>query len=382
MGRLGPAALFLRGTIVDLSFTEEENMVRESVAQVLEKSCDFYRVKELEESDAGYDPELWSQLAELEMLGTFYPEEYGGSELPYIYTAIVLQEIGKRAVPAPYHTCVVQAGELILRGGSDEQKKTLLSGITSGEKIVVPALYEDDGGYSETGIQATADADGRLNGTKLFAQDANIADTLIVAARNDAGVGLYLVDRESAGVTVSKIPTVNMDNTCEVVLENAAGTLLGGAGDGTRLIDEMTAVASALKSAEMVGGMQGALEMTVAYSKDREQYGRPIGGYQVLQHYMANMLMGLDTAGTYLYKVIWMLDEEMDEFTAEASALKAYCNEQYNYVSERAIQIHGGIGTTRECHVGLFYRRAKAASYINGDTRHHYEQVAATALGL
>jgi len=268
---------------------------------------------------------------------------------------------------------------MLLAGGSESQKGTLLTAIADGELLVSPVLYEQAAGYGEEDVvmQASKDGDGyRLNGTKMFAPDANIAHKLIVAARTARGVTLFLVDRQAAGVTVNKIPTVSMDNICEVVFENVAATeTLGEKGKGWQLVSEMMGRAAVAKAAEMVGGSKTALEMTVNYSKEREQYGRPIGGYQVLQHYMSNMLMAYETSFNYLYKVVWLIDTQQDS-AAEAAALKAYVNERYKFISERAIQIFGGIGTTRECDISLFYRRAKSCEFAAGDTRYHYETIA------
>jgi len=366
---------------MDLAFTEEEEMLRDAVAQVLDKSCDFARVKEIEETEDGYDPSLWAQLAELGMLGTFFPEAYGGSDLPFMMTAIVMEELGKRAAPTPYHASVITSGLLIMEGGSEDQKQALLPAIAEGELIVAPAIQEADAGFAEASVEATANRSGdgwTISGTKMFVPEANIAGKLIVAARANEGVSLYLVDAGD-GVTVAKMPTVSMDNSCEVVLEQAPATLLGEPGGGWSLIESVMPRAAVAKAAEQIGGMKTALAMTVAYSKEREQYGRPIGGYQVLQHYMANMLMACDTADNYLYQVVSKIDAGED-YATDAAALKAYANTRFNFVSERAIQIHGGIGTTRECHIGLFYRRAKAAEYIAGITGDCYDTVAAAII--
>ncbi|MDJ0841306.1 MAG: acyl-CoA dehydrogenase family protein [Acidobacteriota bacterium] len=369
---------------MDLGFTEEEEMLRDAVAEVLDKGAPFDKVKEIEMTAEGYDPALWQQLAELEMLGIFFPEQYGGSDLPFIHVAIVMEELGKRAIHCPYMSTVVESGLLITEGGNDRQKEARLPRIAAGELFMSCAFYEEEGGYSKECIQMEAVKDGNdwvLNGSKLFVPDANIAEALIVAARTEEGITLFLTDTRASGVRLDKIPTVGMDNLCRVKFHNLkVSEVLGEVGRGWELVEKVAGKFAAAKCAEMVGGMKTALEMTVGYSKEREQYGRPIGGYQALQHYMANMLMAYDTSFNYLYKVIWKIDASRD-YAVDAAALKAYVNQSYNYVAERSIQIHGGIGTTRECDIGLFYRRAKACEYAAGDTRHHLENVAA-AMGL
>jgi acyl-CoA dehydrogenase len=223
-----------------------------------------------------------------------------------------------------------------------------------------------------------------LDGIKMFVLDANIADKLIVAARvPDAGVTLFLVDARAPGVTSTKMPTIGMDNTCEVILKDVKvgrQDVIGRPGEGFEILTKMFGKAIVAKCAEMLGGCKASIDMTADYAKKRVQYGKPIGGFQAIQHYMANMLLGYDTSINYLYKVAWMIDEGMD-VSLEASALKAQTNEQYKFISERGVQIHGGVGTTREFNIGLFYRRAKACEYVLGDTEYHYEKVA-QALGM
>jgi len=368
---------------MDLSFTEEEEMIREAVARLLEKACSFDEVKKLEESPAGYSPEFWRQMAELDLLGVTLPEEYGGAGLPFIFSAIIMEELGKAAAPTPFHSTVVLCGDLIATCGSDSQKQAILPAIAAGQLILTLAQLEAEGVYGEDGVQMKASQFGagyQLSGEKFFVADANIADKLIVAARLPEGITLFLVDAADSGLDIAKMPTVSMDNLCHVVFHNVEAQLLGEAGMGWQALASINSKAAVAKSAEMVGGAGTALKMTVSYSKEREQYGKPIGGYQILQHYMANMLMAFDTSFNYLYKVVWKIDDGQP-FATEAAALKAYVNESYKFITERSIQIHGGIGTTRECDIGLFYRRAKLSEYACGHSQHHYETVA-QALGL
>ena len=196
-----------------------------------------------------------------------------------------------------------------------------------------------------------------LNGTKLFVTDANVADKLIVAARaGDAGVTLFLVDARDPGITCTKLPTIALDNTCEVNFKDvkvAKADVIGSPGEGWNIIEKVAQKAMVAKCAEMLGASKATLDMTAAYAKQRVQYTKPIGGFQIIQHYMANMLLGYETSVNYMYKVAWMIDEGMDA-SKEASALKAQVNEQNKFITERGVQIHGGVGTTREFDVALF----------------------------
>jgi len=366
---------------MDLDFTNEQEMLRKSVVEFLAKECPFDTVREIEDSEAGYDPKIYKKMAKLGWMELYFPEEFGGLGDPFVDVTIIMEEMGKKAFPSPYFSTVILCGLTLLEGGTEKQKKTLLPKIASGKLIMALAQYEAEASYLEAGIRMSAVQDGEqyvLNGQKLFVIDANIADKLIVAARTDEGVTLFLVDANAQGVTCRKMTTIGKDNNCVVTFDNVsvpAGDVIGTPGEGWTYLEKMAPKATVAKCAEMLGGCGESIEMTTAYAKERVQYGTPIGGFQAIQHYMANMRVAYDTALYYLHKVAWMIDENKDA-TREVSALKAHVNEQYKFITDRAVQIHGGIGTTREFNIGLFYRRAKAFEYVMGDTAYHYEKIA------
>jgi len=367
---------------MDFGFTEEQEMLRNMAAKFFEKECPYDKVRELEESDLGYSPEMWAKMAELGWLGVLFPEEYGGYGGQFTDIALIMEEMGKAAFPSPFFSTVIQCGLTILEGGSEEQKNDLLGRIAEGSLIMALAQFEEEGSYLPAGIRLNAGLHGDhyvLNGTKMFVMDANVADKLIVVAgAGDAGITLFLVDAKDPGITITKMPTIAMDNNCEVIFKEVKipkDNILWEVGKGWEILERIAPKAAVAKSAEMVGGCRICIDKSNAYAKERVQYGKPIGGYQIIQHYMANMLLAYDTTYNYLYKVVWMIDQGM-EVGLEASAVKAALNEQYKFISERAIQIHGAIGTSREYDTGLFYRRAKASEYIVGDSSYHYEKIA------
>ena len=248
------------------------------------------------------------------------------------------------------------------------------------------AQYDQEGSYLASGINMKAEESGDdfiLNGTKMFVLEANIADTLIAAARVEGkGVTLFLVDAKDPGLTITKMPTIGKDNNCEVIYKDVKvpkDDVIGPIGGGYEILERMNVKASISKAAEMIGGCKACIDITAAYAREREQYGKPIGGYQAIQHYMANMLLAHDSANMFLYKAATIVDEGGDASNA-ASIIKAAANENYKYVSERAVQIHGGIGTTREGDIGLFYRKAKAFEFLAGDSGFHYEKIAGDLL--
>jgi alkylation response protein AidB-like acyl-CoA dehydrogenase len=367
---------------MDLDFSPEQEMLRKSVVEFLKKECSFEHVKELEDSDEGYSPKIWKKMAELGWMELYFPEEYEGLGDPFINVVIIMEEMGRAAFPSPYFSTIVLCGLILLEGASEKQKKDLLPKIAMGKLIMALAQYEQEAGYLETGINMPAKANGDnyiLNGTKMFVVDANVANKIIVATKvENEGTTLFLVDAKAKGISVRKIPTIGKDNTCEVVFDNVSvskADMIGEPGKGWEILTTTGNKAIVAKCAEMLGGCKESIDSTAAYAKQRIQYSTPIGAFQIIQHYMANMKLGYDTSINYLYRVAWMADQGILT-NLESSTLKAQVNEQYKFISERGVQIHGGIGTTREFDIGLFYRRAKAFEYVLGDTQHHYERIA------
>ena len=370
---------------MDLNFTSEQDMLRDSAARFLSSEFPYAKVKEIEETIEGYSPELWNKLVELGWTGLPFPEEYGGYDGQFTDLVIIMEEMGKMSFPSPFFSTVIQSGFTLLEGGSENHKQELLPQISEGSLIMTVAQYEEDASYEESGINLKAKADGKgyiLNGTKMFVVDANIAQKIIVACRTNEGVTLFIVNADDPGISINKIPTIAMDNTCEVSLKDvkvSKDDMIGAPGQGWDILEKMNEKAAIAKSAEMIGGCKACIDMTSAYAKERVQYGKPIGGFQIIQHYMANMLIAYDTIWNYLYRVTYLVDEGED-YSLEASVLKSRTNENYLFISDRAVQIHGGIGTTREYDVALFMRRAKAYEFVAGDTDFHSEKVTAGIL--
>ncbi|MBU2647343.1 acyl-CoA/acyl-ACP dehydrogenase [bacterium] len=367
---------------MDLDYTKEQGMLRRSVSEFLSKECPYDKVREVEESDRGYDPATWKKMARLGWMEIAIPEAYGGLGDPFLNTTIVLEEMGRKAFPSPYFTTAVWCSLILSAGATDKQKKALFPSIAQGEMILALAQLETDGGQDSSGISMQAELAGgqyRLNGTKMFVLDANIADKIIVAARvADKGISLFLVDATSAGVSCQKLPSLGMNNVCEVQFDNVKvnpSEIIGPIGKGWDILERVARHAIIAKCAEMLGGCRESIDITAEYAKHRVQYDTPIGGFQIIQHYMADMKIGYDTCLYYFHKLAWMVDAGLD-VSRESSILKAQVNDQYKSITEKAVQIHGGVGTTREFNIGLFYRRAKAFESILGDSDYHLEKLA------
>lgn len=372
---------------MDLDLTEEQEMLQTMARDFLTKECPKSLVRELEEDEKGYSPELWRKMAELGWMGLVLPAEYDGMEMGFMDLIILLQEMGRNILPGPFFCTVVLGSLPILSAGTEEQKKELLPKIASGEMILTMALTEPNGRYDAAGVETKAVAQGDslvINGTKLFVENAHIADYMICVARitegatTEEGITLFLVDAKSPGIKVEVIPTMGDDKLCEVVFDNVSvprSSMLGEVDNGWRIVAKTLEQATMAKCAEMVGGAEAALDMTLDYVKERVQYNRPIGSFQVIQHYCANMWTNVVTSRNILYKTAWKVGEGLPA-TSDVAVAKGWINEAYKFVTERAVQCHGAIGLTRDHDIGLYYRRAKAGELVFGDTDFQREIVA------
>lgn len=373
---------------MDVSFSEEQEMLRKTAADFLAAECPKTKVRELEEDEKGHSPQLWKKMAELGWMGLMIPEEYDGMGMTFQDLTVLAEQMGRNVLPGPFFPSVVEGANYILEAGDAGQKKDLLPRIANGDIILTTALLEPGGIYYEpagVNLKATAKGDGFiLEGTKVFVQFANVADYIICVARADKGpspadgISLFLVDASSPGIGIEVMPTIAYDKLCEVTfkgVEVPGKNLLGRPGKGWPIVENVMRKATIAKCAESVGGMQAVVDMTVAYTKERVQYDRPIGAFQALQHIMSDMWMITQTSKYLVYQVAWMESEGLP-CTMEADMAKAYVNENYKLVTERGVSLHGGIGTSREHDVGHYYRRAKAADVAYGSTDFHRGAVA------
>jgi len=373
---------------MDIAFTEEQEMLRSTASDFLAKECPKTLVRELEEDEEkGYSPEIWKKMAELGWMGLVIPEEYDGMGMTFQDLAIILEEMGRNILPGPFFCTVVEGALPILDFGSDEQKSEFLPKIASGELIFTMAHLEPNSSYGASGIAAKAAAKDDsfvISGTKLFVEMAQVADYLICVTRTkegaspEDGITLFIVDAKSPGISCKVIPTIGMDKLCEVRFEGVTvpkANMLGELDKGWPIVEKVMERGAIAKCAESLGGIQASVDMTVAYSKERVQYDRPIGAFQALQHIMADMWIALQTTKYLVYEAAWMESEGLPCAKMAAMA-KAYVNEAYKWVTERAVSLHAGIGTSRDHDVGLYYRRAKAADIAFGGTDLHREAVA------
>ncbi len=373
---------------MNFAFSEEQEMLRDTVRSFLEDKAPSAKVRELMESDSGYDPDLWRQIAEQGWQAMHIPEEYGGAGFSYLELVILMEEMGRSLFPVPYFSSVVLAGNTLLAGGSEEQKQDLLPGIASGERIAALAHVEVNGRWDAEGIQLAAKKDGDdyiLNGTKLYVVDGHVADTLLVAGRTENGVSLFVVDGDATGVTSRRLETMDMTRKqAEIELEDVrvpGAAMVGAEGGGWDILAKSLDLASVALAAEQVGGAQKCLDMSVEYAKVRVQFGRPIGSFQAIKHKCADMLVQVESAKSAAYYAGWAAAEDNDELPVVAPLAKSFCSEAYFHCAAENIQIHGGIGFTWEHDAHLYFKRAKSTELMLGDPSYH-RSLLADRLGL
>ena len=374
---------------MNLTLTEEQEMLKKTARDFLTDKCPKTFVKQTEESETGYSRELWQEMAELGWIGLAFPEKYGGGDMNFLDLAVLLEEMGRACLPGPFFSTVILGGLPILDVGSEEQKQEYLPKLIRGEKIFTLALTEP--GYhnydaSSIIVEATPDNGNYIiNGTKLFVPDAHIADYLICIARTrpENGVGVFLTDANHPRINYTVLKTIAGDKLCEVVFDQVPvpkTNILGQLDQGWSAVQKIIERATVGKCCEMVGNMQRILEMTIDYVKERKQFDRPIGSFQVIQHYCADMATDVDCARLSTYQAAWMLSEGLP-CTKEVAIAKAWIGEASQRVVALAHQIHGAIGVTIEHDLHFYTRRAKAAELAYGDTN-FYREVVATEMGL
>ena len=366
---------------MNFAFSEEQEELRRIVRQFLETKSSEAAVREQMETEAGYDTAVWSQMAEqMGLQGLIVPEEFGGSGYSYVELIVVLEEMGRSLLCAPYFSTVVLAANTLIHSGDDAAKGDLLPGIASGETIATLAFTEPNGRWDEAGIEMTATQAGdgwTLDGTKMFVLDGHTADLVLVAARTPGGVSLFSVAGDAAGLT--RTPLATMDQTRKQAKLEFAGTparLIGAEGEGWAVLERVLDLAAVALAAEQVGGAQMCLDMSVEYAKVRVQFGRPIGSFQAIKHKCADMLLEVESAKSAAYYAGWCASELNDELPSVASLAKAYCSDAYFHAAAENIQIHGGIGFTWEHPAHLYFKRAKSSELLFGDPTYHRELLA------
>jgi alkylation response protein AidB-like acyl-CoA dehydrogenase len=340
----------------------------------------------MEDDERGYSPELWSQMADLGWLGLIFPEEHGGSRASFLDLCLLVEEQGRSLLPSPFLPTVALAGQAIARFGSEVQRAEHLPAIASGERVMGVARTGPSASWDSSGVGVFFDRQGAdyiLEGAATLVEYANVADVLLVLAKQGSSLLAVLVPGDSAGVLIEPLRTVGFDHRHCVSFNGvrlSEDAVLGEPGGGAAIAETIVRWGTAARCADMVGAAQRVLDLTVAYAGERIAFDQPIGSFQAIQHHCADMAVDLLGARLVTGEAIWRLSEGLDAQEA-LSVAKTWVSDAVPRVCARAHQIHGAIGFTREHELHLYMRHVRSGELDFGDAVWHRERVA-QALGL
>ena len=365
---------------------DEQNILKDTAKEFCSANTPIGQLRKLrdEESEDGFDRETWKSMVGLGWAGIPFPEEVGGLGFGYKGLGVVTEELGRNLAASPLFATVWLGGTLLNLGGSDAQKRDLLAKVAGGELLLALAL-EESHRHSPYGVSSSASESGdgfTVSGRKKFVLDGHVADKLIVVARSSGeagdrdGLTLLLVDREADGVTVTRTKMVDSRNAANIELSDvqvSRDSVLGEVGKGADILDPALDIARIGLTAEMLGGAQECFDRTIAYLKEREQFGVPIGSFQALKHRAANMFCEVELSKSVVLEALTALDEERSgsDIAVLASLAKSKVGEMFHTVSREGIQMHGGIGMTDEFDIGFYIKRQAVVEQTFGDMYYH-----------
>jgi alkylation response protein AidB-like acyl-CoA dehydrogenase len=353
---------------MQFGLSESQEFLKDSARKFFAGECPSAEMRRLMETDTAYDAALWSKLTDQGYTGIIFPEAYGGVGLGKVELMLLMEEAGRALLPGPFFSTVVLAGTVLDAVASPAHQQKYLAPICRGEARSTVAILEANASWNPRDIQLTA-TNGKLTGEKYFVSDAAIADFIIAVARN----GVFIVNSKAPGLKIS--PMSAMDLTRKLYVVEFSSTPAEEIGATTNL-ERAFDVATAALSAELVGGMQRTLDITVEYAKTRKQFGKPIGTFQAVQHQCADMYLETESSRSAVYYAGWALEENSPDASTAVSIAKMYASDAARTVGNRGIQIHGGMGFTWENDVHLYYRRAKGSETAFGDATFHRERIA------
>jgi len=369
--------------------TEEQVMIRDSAAGFLAEKATVSHLRALRDSDStvGYDTQVWQEMVDMGWAGIAIAEEFGGLGFGYTGLGLVLEQMGRHLSVSPLQSSVLVAATLIAELGNQAQKEELLPGIAAGEKLVTLALQEG-AHHAPQQIVLSAQKEGdsyTLNGSKKMVLDAHVANSFIVIARtsgvagDEQGLSAFLVDADTAGVSVEQTIMVDSRNAGVVSLDNVIVSferLMGEEGGAWNGLNKTLDIANIGLAAELLGISLDAFERTLEYLKERKQFGRIIGSFQGLQHRAAELFAELELARSLVLQALQAVDEGADDISVQASAAKAKLCEVAQRATNEGIQMHGGIGMTDEHEIGFYIKRARVAQHLFGDYNYHLDRFA------
>ena len=370
--------------------SEEELMVKNAAREFLEAECPPNLARAIEQDERGYSVELWEQMASLGWFGISLPESYGGGGLPVSYLALILEECGRAIAPVPFHSTAT-AALAVARYGSDEQKQAILPRVARGDLIMTWAVQEQDPRMRSDAVQCRGEVDGDslvINGVKHFVDNFSAAELIVMAVRtaaptdDSAGITLAIVPANSAGITETRLTTLAKDSQSKLTLDGVRvplSNVIGEANGGWPATSDMLDTGTALLCAQIIGAARKDAEMAIEYAKNRVAFGRPIAGFQSIQHLCADMIVWVDGAQLLTYEALWKLDAGLP-YSVEVSQAKAFTNDKCQATVRSSQQIHGGIGFMMEFDLHLWYRRVTAWTMRLGTSFEHRARVARALL--
>ncbi len=367
---------------MDFDLSKPQKLLQQSAREFFSRECKPERVRELMATETAFDDALWRAMADQGFTGLTIPEEFGGLGLTPVDLIAVTEEMGRACLPGPFIS-TLWAAELIARAGNEGQRKQYLEPIAAGELKATVALLEEDADWHPAAVSLRAEKEGkdyRLRGAKHFVNDAAVADVILCVARGDEGLVLLPVPSNAAGLTITitagidatrKLYTVAFDGVKIPESDALAFTT-----KTQEALEAATRIATVALCAEMVGGMQWTLEQAVEYAKTRQQFGKPIGMYQAVQHQCADMFNYTEGARSAVYYAAWAVAENDPSARLAVSVAKTHCSDAARETGNRGVQVHGGIGFTWEHNLQLYYKRAKSSEILFGDANYHREEIA------
>ena len=371
---------------MDFTFNEEQTMIQDQVEQFIQKEYDWETRQELSNSDLGFGTHNWKTFAELGWLGIAVSEKNGGFGGSSIETMLIMEEFGKGLVVEPFLETVVMSAGILDRHGTDEQKNQVLNSVINGEMHLALAYAEPQSRFNLSDVVTEAKEEGDnfvINGFKSVVMNGPSANKIIISARTsgtqleDKGISLFLVDSDIEGLTKSDYKTVDGRKASDINLENVIvsnSCLIGSLNAGFDILDEAIDRSILAISAEAVGAMEILYKTTVEYTKTREQFGTPIGKFQVLQHRMVDMFMEYEQCKSLLYMATMKNEESAPDAKKAISGLKYQVGKAGKFVGQQSVQLHGGMGVTDELNVGHYFKRLTTIGTIFGNADFHLKQ--------
>lgn len=374
---------------MDFSLSEEQKLIKDAVEKFVQNDYDFDTRNKIIASEEGFDRKVWQQFGELGWLGVSFPEEVGGFGGGPIETNIMMEALGYGMVVEPYLATIVLGGNALAFGGSDAQKESVLASVIAGETLLALAFAEEESGYNLANVATKAEKSGDgfiISGEKAVVIGGAWADKLIVAARtsggqkDEQGISLFLVDAKASGLTVNAYKTMDGARGANIKFEKvsvSADDLVGELDNGYQLLDKVIDYGISAACAEALGAMAAANDKTLAYMKTREQFGVPIGSFQVIQHRMVDMFMAVESSRSMVMMVaLKVVSDDVIERKKAVSAAKVYLGQNARYCAQEAVQLHGGIGMTEELDIGHYFRRLTLFCSLFGSTDYHLDRFA------